>query len=247
MTLRALIVDDEELALDRLRRLLAELPEVEIVGEARDGQAALEAVAALRPEVVFLDVEMPGADGLEVVRSMAAPRPKVVFCTGYDRYAVEAFELAAADYLLKPVTRPRLAQAVERLRARSAAAWDAPVERVAQARPWAAGRLLARIGARYRVVPQAEVEHFAADTGTTVAHTADGQYDLDPSLDALELRLEPGRFFRISRAALVRLDAVAEVLARPGGHGEVRLRSGARLPVSRRRLTALLTALATAP
>ncbi len=235
--MRVLIADDEELARDRLRALLSDFADVEVVGEAQDGVEALQAVARLRPEVLFLNVQMPGADGREVVRSMAAPRPKVVFCTGYDKYALEAFELNAADYLLKPVERPRLARTVERLRRTPAEVWDEPVERLAGGGP---GRLLVRSGRRYRVVAQDEVDFFSADAGTAVLHTPEAEYELEPSLDALERRLEPGRFFRLSRAALVRLEAIGEVVPAPAGGGEVRLRSGARVSVSRRRLGELL-------
>lgn len=237
--MKVLLVDDEELALERLRRFLADHPDVEIVGEARDGLEALRAIALLEPDAVFLDVEMPGADGMEVARSMESPRPKVVFCTGYDRYAVRAFELHALDYVLKPVSRERLAQTVERLRRTAADAWDAPVEQVVRTERFGEGRLLARTGAKLKVIAQEEVEYFVADAGTTALHTADARYDVAPSLDALEQRLAPGRFFRSSRSALVRLDAIAEVVPMPGG-GELRLRSGARLPVSRRRFPQLL-------
>ncbi len=238
--MRALIVDDEELARERLRALLADLPDVEAVGEARDGEDALHAVAALRPDAVFLDIQMPGADGLEVVRSMAAPRPKIVFCTGHDQYAIDAFELNAVDYLLKPVSRPRLARTVERLRRTAAEAWDAGVERAAQAGRFGAGRLLVRSGARFRVLAQDEVAWLSADTGTAVLHAAGARYDLQVTLAEIERRLEPGRFFRVSRAALVRLDAIAEVAPAAGGGGEVRLRAGTRGPVRRRRLGELL-------
>jgi two-component system LytT family response regulator len=239
--IRALLVDDEELARTRLRRLLAAFDDVAVVGEARDGEEALQRIVELRPQVVFLDIEMPGANGLEVVRSVAAPRPKIVFCTGYDQYAVEAFELHAADYLLKPVTRARLARSIERLRATPAADWDRAVEKVAGAAP--AARFLARCGAKYRVVGQSEVEYIASEGGLSALHAGTGRFWLDPSLNTLEERLDPSQFFRISRAVIVRLEAVLEVSALIGGAGEIRLRSGARLTVSRRRFRELLARL----
>ena len=114
--LRVLLVDDEQPARDRLRRLLAETDAVEVAGEAEDGEHAAELIAGLKPDVVFLDIEMPGCNGLEVAASLAAPRPHIIFCTAFDQYAVDAFELNALDYLLKPVNRARLAKALDRVR-----------------------------------------------------------------------------------------------------------------------------------
>jgi len=111
--MNVLLADDEELARTRLRKLLAGYGDVIVVGEAGDGEEAIQQVAELRPDAVFLDIKMPGADGLEVVRSLGSRRPKIVFCTAFDEYAVEAFELHAVDYLLKPVTRARLAVCID--------------------------------------------------------------------------------------------------------------------------------------
>ena len=112
--IRALIVDDEAPARDRLRRLLS-TADVEIVGEAEDGLEAVSRIDALTPDLVFLDIQMPALSGLEVAARLQAPRPRIVFCTAYDRFAVDAFELHAVDYLLKPVNRDRLARTVERI------------------------------------------------------------------------------------------------------------------------------------
>jgi two-component system LytT family response regulator len=186
---------------------------------------------------------MPGASGLEVVRSLPAPRPKIVFCTGYDRYAVQAFELHALDYVMKPVTRARLAQTVERLREIPAAQWESAVEKVEHGGRLGETRLLVRDGTRYRVVAQEEVEYFSSDDGISTLHTAAGRFVLDPTLNALENRLDPGHFFRISRNTIVGLEKVLEVLPLMGGYGEVHLRSGPCLPVSRRRFRELLARL----
>ena len=114
--IRTLLVDDEEPARDRLRGMLAAFDQVEVVGEARDGEEALQRVAELQPDLIFLDIQMPGRTGMEVAASLAPPRPRVIFCTAYDEYAIEAFELHAADYMVKPVNRKRLAGAIERVR-----------------------------------------------------------------------------------------------------------------------------------
>jgi sigma-B regulation protein RsbU (phosphoserine phosphatase) len=113
--IRTLLVDDERPARDRLRQMLAALPEVEVVGEAADGVEAIERIAELRPDLIFLDIEMPGRTGLEVAASLRPPRPQIIFCTAFDQYAIRAFEHHAIDYLLKPVTRARLADAVGRV------------------------------------------------------------------------------------------------------------------------------------
>ena len=114
--IRTVLVDDEEPARERLRAMLADYDDLEIVGEACDGQEAVETIDALRPDVIFLDIQMPGLSGLEVAASLTPPRPRVVFCTAFDQYAIEAFEHHAADYLLKPVSRKRLVKAIDRLR-----------------------------------------------------------------------------------------------------------------------------------
>lgn len=116
MTIRAMLVDDEEPARDRLRSMLERCEDLEIVAEAQDGTEALERINSVRPDLVFMDIEMPGLTGMQVAAALAPPRPRIIFCTAYDQYAIEAFEHHATDYLLKPVTRGRLDRAVGRVR-----------------------------------------------------------------------------------------------------------------------------------
>jgi DNA-binding LytR/AlgR family response regulator len=137
------LVDDEEPARGRLRELLAAIPDVAVVGEAANGEQAAESVACLRPGLVLLDIQMPGASGLEVASCLPRPRPAIIFCTAFDQYAVDAFELNAVDYLLKPVNRVRLAHAIERIRQKPAAEIDAEVDRVAETVHGKCTRLLA--------------------------------------------------------------------------------------------------------
>ena len=120
--IRTLVIDDEQPARERLKQLLSAHPDVEVVGEADDGVQAAEKIAELTPDLVLLDIQMPGASGLDVAASLGRPRPAVIFCTAFDQYAVDAFELSALDYLLKPVNRARLAAALDRVRARHRAA-----------------------------------------------------------------------------------------------------------------------------
>ena len=233
--IRAMLVDDEELARERLRRLLAEAADVEIVAEAADGPEAMTAIAEHSPDVVFLDIQMPGCTGLEVAAALTDPRPHIIFCTAYDKYAIDAFELQAIDYLLKPVNRARLEKTLDRVRTGAPPAAVAPV--IDTAAPLQ--RFLARKGNRYRVIAAKDVVCFVSEDGLTKLQTADAHYWIPPTLNDLESRVDPAHFFRISRAAIVNLDAVHEVIPGDGGHGVVVLRNDARLEVSRRRYKAL--------
>jgi two-component system LytT family response regulator len=229
--MRVLIADDEAPARARLRQMLSAHADVEIAGEAETGPQTLELAAAIHPDVILLDIQMPGSTGIDIAACLPDPRPRIIFCTAFDQYAVDAFELHAADYLLKPVTRARLAQALDRIRTAAPAASAGPT------------RFLVKSGAHFTVVPESRVLYFASEDGLTKLIGADGQFWMDPTLNDLELRLDPARFFRISRAALVSIAAIAEVHPMPGGSGEVRLKNGDRLEVSRRRFRALLDAL----
>jgi two-component system LytT family response regulator len=238
--IRVLLVDDEQPARERLRELLRAIPDLEVVEEAADGEEATQKIVELRPELVLLDIQMPGISGLEVVSCLPHPRPKVIFCTAFDQYAVDAFELHAVDYLLKPVNRIRLAHAIERIRQEDPIKAEANLNRVTRAMPLANRRLLARCGDRYRVVPQREIVYFSSEEGLTRLHTRDREYVLDLTLNDLEERLDTAVFFRISRAAIVNLDSIIEVRPLIGGTADLALTTGAALEVSRRRLRDLL-------
>jgi two-component system LytT family response regulator len=238
--IRALLVDDEDIARERLRQMLTSITDVEVVGEAADGEEAIQRTLELKPDLLLLDIQMPGAGGLEVAACLPQPRPKIIFCTAFDTYAVKAFELHAMDYLLKPVSLHRLAQAIERIRRRTLRDADDDVDRLTRALPGAAVRLLARCGGRYKVIPQRDVLYFSSEGGLTRAHARDRAYVLEPTLGDLEERLDASVFFRLSRAAIVKLDAVTEVRPLVGGTADVVLNNGATLEVSRRRVRELL-------
>lgn len=236
--MRVLIADDEAPARGRLRRLLADLDGVEVVGEAANGVAALERVAADRPDLLLLDIEMPELDGLGVARALGDAGPAIVFVTAYDAYAVAAFEAAAVDYLLKPVTRARLAEAIERARraARRPPDLDALLARLAP--PRGPARLAVRCGARYVVFDPSRVSAvLAQDHYATLLH--EGRELLsEESLDALQRRLDPDAFFRVHRSALVNLAFLRE-LRRVGDRRYVAILADpaeTRVPVSRDRL-----------
>lgn len=209
---RTLLIDDERLALTRLRRLLADHPDTfEVIGEAMNGFEGAEKVHALRPEVVFLDIEMPGMNGFEMLRTLAY-MPKVVFATAYDQFAIRAFEENSLDYLLKPIEPERLVLTVKRLhqlRESSASALTQDVLQQMMAslqRQTAAPSLQTvsvRIGDRILLIRAEEIAWFEAEDKYTFLHTADGKRHLtDYSLAELEQRLSAA-FIRVSRSALV--------------------------------------------
>ena len=237
---RVLVVDDEELARGRLRRLLAAYDDLEVIGEAEDGEQAIERILALGPDLVFLDIQMPGCSGMEVAASLPSPRPGIIFCTAFDEFAVDAFELHAVDYLLKPVSRARLDKAVDRARGLSDLELESSIDRVSRTAGGYPTRFLAKRGTRYRVIPRQDVLFFASEGGLTKLQTIDEYHWMQPTLTDLEARLDPSRFCRISRAAVVNLDAVEEVIPLEGGSGRARLINGRSLEISRRRLQALM-------
>jgi two-component system LytT family response regulator len=241
--IRVLIVDDEMPARARLRQLLASHADLEIAGEAETGVQAMERAAELKPDVILLDIQMPGCSGIDVAACLPEPRPLVIFCTAYDQHAVDAFELHAVDYLLKPISRARLAEALDRVRSLSASARESTLDQAVRAHPSGPARFLVKNAAHYLVLEEARVLYFGSEDGLTRLVGDGGQYWMDPTLNELEQRLDPARFCRISRAALINLNAVAEVYPLTGGSGEVLLKNGHRLEVSRRRFRELLQAL----
>ena len=239
--IRTLLIDDEQPARERLKQLLSAHPDIEVVGEADDGVQAAEKIAELTPDLVLLDIQMPGASGLDVAASLGHPRPAVIFCTAYDQYAVDAFELSALDYLLKPVNRARLAAALDSVRVHgSAPGRDRALEQLAHAKGLAPTRFLARRGARFRVVPATDVVAFTFVDGVTRVVTATEQLSMAPTLASLALRLDPHQSYQVSRNAIIRLDAVKEAKPFSDGNGEVVLANGQTMPVSRRRWRELL-------
>lgn len=240
--MRVLIADDEAPARARLRQLLASHADVEIAGEAENGIQAMELAGEIKPDLLLLDIQMPGCTGIDVAACLAEPRPQIVFCTAFDQHAVDAFELHAVDYLLKPISRTRLAQALDRVRQRGEANPET-VNRALESQRHLPMRFLVKHADAYVVIPESRVLFFSSEGGLTRVVTETAQYWMDPTLNALEQRVNPSRFFRISRAALISLNAVSEIHPLPGGASEVLLKNGQRLDVSRRRFQHLLKAL----
>ncbi|HEY2345340.1 MAG TPA: LytTR family DNA-binding domain-containing protein [Xanthomonadaceae bacterium] len=235
-----LIADDEPLARERLRALLAEHADVVVVGEAGNGREAMDAVERLRPDLLLLDIAMPVMDGLETAHHLAlldAP-PALVFCTAYDQHALSAFEAAAVDYLVKPVRAERLAMALERARRHAAARPD--IARVASLpRNKPRTHLSARLRGSLRLIPVGEIAFLQADEKYVAVHHTRGEDLIEESLKSLEAEFGD-RFLRIHRNCLVAADALIELRRTADGQAHVVLRDiAAPLEVSRRCLPAL--------
>ena len=234
--MRVLIADDEDLARASLRRALAAFPDIEIVRECANGLQAVEAIPALRPDCVFLDIEMPGLDGFEVLQQITDP-PLVVFVTAYDEYAVKAFETEALDYILKPFEGERLERAIGRVRDKLAGSERAG-EVAAQYATRRAGpvrRLAAKRGNRFVIVPMKDVLRIAIDDKLVFAYTATEHFLVEKTIAELETLLEPSGFLRISRAELVNVEMVRELIPWFSGCWRVRLAGGGEYDVSRER------------
>lgn len=241
--IRALVVDDEALARRGIHQLLAAHPDVSVVGECGDGRGALEALATLAPDLMFLDVQMPELDGFGVMREAISARgaallPVTVFLTAFEEFALDAFEVEAADYLVKPVSDQRFDLTMQRVRRRLVGVTE-------HASPRAAGplqRLVIPTAQGQRVIPLAEVEWIGADDYYAAVYAGGRRQLLRESMASLEERLDPAKFVRVHRGAIVNIARIREVRA-VAGETVVILRDGTRLPVSRRRRSALAAAL----
>jgi two-component system LytT family response regulator len=242
--IRVLVADDEPLARRGVRQLLAPHADMTVVGECRNGPETLRALEALAPDLLFLDIQMPEMDGFEVLRARGAERmPAVVFVTAHDQFAVRAFEAHALDYLVKPLNVARFEAALrrvrERLRLMEAAQRAARLtallaaERAARERN-GVERLVVATGAGDLVIPVAEIDWIGADDYYACLHVGPKSHLLRESLASLEARLDTRRFVRVHRRAMVQIDRVRELRPAIGG-GEVVLRDGIRIPVSRRK------------
>jgi two-component system LytT family response regulator len=250
--IRTLIVDDEELARDRMQSLLEEQPDVEIVGICADGVSALETIERTQPDLVFLDVQMPGMDGFEVVENLEPSKlPAIVFVTAHDGHAIRAFEIHALDFLLKPFDQTRFEKALERARSKVAASKTTAVidsrlvsllEELREERKYSE-RLIVKSGGRVFFVRTEEIDWVEASGNYVKIHTKADAHLLRESMKNMEARLDPKTFVRIHRSAIVNIDRIKEL--EPWFHGEyiVIMRDGTRLTASRvfsDRLSALI-------
>lgn len=231
--LKVLIADDEPLAAERLQLLLARAAGVDLVGTASDGEAAVRLAEGLGPDVMLLDIAMPGMDGIDVARALAErrPSPAVIFVTAFDQFAVAAFEVAAVDYLMKPIEPARLMTALDRARVHlrhrgEEAALSAPPSAFLE-EFWASDRTgLVRIAAR-------DIDRITAERDYMRLHVGARSWLIHHSMASLEDRLDPQLFVRLHRSAIVRRDFIAGFSRNPSGRWIARLGDGSEQPVGR--------------
>ena len=243
MNLRALVVDDEQLARDELCFQIAQIGGMDVVGQAANGVEAIDALDARRPDLVFLDIQMPGLTGFEVARHVIAAKlqTQVVFVTAFDQHAVEAFEVNAADYLLKPVEADRLEQAVQRVRRRLEAGvpLNEHLERIVRLvgeRRQRRGQVAVRVGERF-VLVQADEVIYASLNGDTISIVT-GQVAGTSNyrtLDELQASLDPEVFWRVHRSHLVNINKIKEIVPWFSRNYILRMKDGkgTEIPVSR--------------
>ena len=255
-TLRALVIDDEPLARQRIVDMLRREPDLEVVGEIENGLEAVEAIRTLKPDVVFLDVQMPGKSGLDIVREIGVDdMPLTIFVTAYDKHALAAFEVAAVDYLVKPFDDERFEQALQRarrmielkevdgLRSRllSVLQGERASDSAVASSPRGAyiERIPVEMRGKVRVVPVQEIEFIVASGPYAELYSGDRKYVIRESMQNLEDKLDPNVFIRIHRSVIARLDLIETLHKGAGGDYEVQLKNGRRLRVSRSRLEPL--------
>lgn len=238
--IKVLIVDDEAPARSRLARMFSAFPDLKVVGEASNGLEALQAAQTLSPDLVFLDIEMPELNGLEVAEAWGGKGPEVVFVTAYSEHALKAFELSAVDYLVKPVAPERLAETVERIRRRknhaSPESFRQFFKKMEEGN--AKRRMAIKCGAKYRVFNPSQVSAIVAKDHYALLLVEGQELLADDRLDTLAQRLDPEKFLRIHRSAIINLDYLKE-LEHEGDRKYMAVLSDqakTRLPISRERL-----------
>jgi two-component system, LytTR family, response regulator len=236
MKLRAYLVDDEPLALDRLRRLLQQTGRVEVAGSTTVPEEAVAVLTADPPDVCFLDIQMPRLNGFDVLAKLPH-QPIVIFTTAYDQYALKAFSVNSVDYLLKPIEPDALERALKKVEALRESGWVSQPdlelllrqisESVRQANPEYPERIASRLGDRIWFLNLNDVTHFYAEDKLTYAVSEGKAYCMDHSITDLEQKLDPHKFFRIHRSTVVNMAWIKEVTSLPGGMLNVRLKDAA--------------------
>jgi two-component system LytT family response regulator len=234
-------VDDESLARERIRDMLGDHPQIEILAECANGRDAIEAIQSLSPDLVFLDVEMPGIDGFGVLEALQPDRiPTIIFVTAYDQYAVRAFEVYALDYLLKPFDQERFEKALDRAKSQiSSDRSDDLNQRILSAleeiktRPIHLERLVIKMNGHVFFIKAEEIDWLEAEGNYVRLHAGKESYLLRDTISALESQLDPKKFIRVHRSAIVNIDRITEL--QPWFHGEYRiiLGEGVQLTLSR--------------
>ena len=236
---KVLIVDDEMLSRQRIRRLLSLEPDCEVIGECESGGAAMRVLDAERPDILFLDIQMPEMNGFEVVEAITRSRPLVIFTSAYDEYALRAFEVHAFDYLMKPFDRRRFREALHRARTHLSKERSAPqeagtatYENFAPARR-APDRVAVRSNGRVVFIKIDEIDWIEASDNYVCLHCGKDNHLLRETMAEIESRLDPARFIRVHRSAIVNLDRIRELQPWFRGDYRVILRDGTELTLTR--------------
>jgi two-component system LytT family response regulator len=252
--IRVVVVDDEPVARAGVQKLLRSDPDFEIVGEAGNGRDAVALIQRVEPDLVLLDIQMPELNGFDVLSAIGTQNaPVIVFITAYDQFALKAFDVAALDYLVKPFDDERFEQAFERARrlvelrdvGRVSAQLLKLLQSVDQGTAAAAPghayleRIAVEMRGQVRVVPVSDIDYITASGQYAELHVGEKTHVIRERMQTLEERLDPAKFFRIHRSAIVRLDRIDTLLRDAGGDYAVRLKGGAQLSVSRGRIEAL--------
>ena len=238
--INVLIVDDEQPARTRLKRLLSAHGDITIAGECVDGASAVQAIEAGKPDLVLLDIQMPELDGFDVLQALDMPRlPEIIFVSAFDHYAIRAFQVHALDYVLKPVEADRLSDALDhaRQRVRERIATSDPrltglLNELTTTRPYLT-RIPVRSDNRVRVVDLADVDWIGAADNYIALHCGNREYLVRDTISGIEHRLDPAQFVRIHRSTIVRMDRIAELHPDLHGDFQVRLKDGTQLALSR--------------
>lgn len=233
--MKVVVVDDERLAREELKRLLKSHAEIEVVAEAANGKEALTAIEQHRPDAVFLDIQMPGLNGLDVAAALEPPLPWIVFVTAYDKYAIQAFEMNAVDYIVKPADPARLATSLQRLKDRAGAPRSEPIN--SKQRLSESDRVFLRDGDRCWFVPIHDFRLLESEGNYTRVHFSDGAAVIYRSLTELEGRLPDRIFFRINRGQVINTEVIEKVEPWFSGSLKAVLKGGAEVEFSRRAAT----------
>jgi two-component system response regulator AlgR len=233
LPIRTLLIDDEPLAIERLQILCAALPQAAIIGSAQDADNALQMIDTLAPELLLLDIAMPVMSGIDLARLLAARpvRPLIIFVTAFDAFAVAAFDVAAVDYLLKPIEPERLLRAIDRAITQRALTGEAQT-------PWACEFWLPYRGEIMRITAD-DIDWIEAERDYMRLHTVARSYLLHTTITQLEARLDPDRFLRLHRSTIVRRDAIAGLRRSPTGNWLALLTDGTPLSIGRSYLDAV--------
>jgi two-component system LytT family response regulator len=241
MTIRAVIVDDESLARKNVKRFLATEPDISVIGECGGGGEAINVIQELSPDLLFLDIQMPGIDGFEVLHAIRESKmPIIIFVTAYDQHALKAFEIHALDYLLKPLKQERFKRSIERVRTQMAMGESREITPGLKALIGKletdqnhVSRFMIKSSNRVVLVKTGEIDWIESAANYALLHVGDKNYVVRETMQALEAKLSPKSFQRISRSAIVNLERIKELQPMGKGQYVIILTNGMRLTMSR--------------